>query len=54
VNGLEAEINCAGGSGMGLWVIAIILGVIAWNLKTGIERIEKKLGDIFDALKEKE
>jgi hypothetical protein len=34
-------------------VVIILLGIMTWNLKVGLERIEKKLGNISDALKEK-
>lgn len=32
-------------------IIIVILGIIAWNLKTGTERLEKKLDEIHDQLK---
>jgi len=34
-----------------LLVIAILLGIIAWNIRAGFERIEKKLSNILEELK---
>ena len=37
---------------MAIEIITIaILGIVAWNLKTGTERLEKKMDEIHDELK---